>query len=392
MAGLLTKANPSQNTVARRPQTTSRPAASFLSSSAKFWMNLFDQTAIPMSQPVVNPVLKAVPGYISRLRVKVVASGGSGSTTPAVASSDGPDNVIQFIRINDVSGYPIVALSGINARWATMFGGQAGPGPYTDTHIRPSFSAIATSGNFTLVYEFNFEIGDAIGCILGADQSKLLSMQINLNPSSVVYSTVPVPTIPTLEVRVDAEFYGAPLSNPAMRPKALGTSVQWSQAPAANTITSGSNTGFIVPAPNLTGYLGTLIVVGYNNASPSVREDGWLTGSNDIELWIDQQPRTQETFDQVADRMARNFGTSLGSPFPTRPTGVLAYTFRDSIFPNGPIGLDDLRLFEATSTATLAELRSGAWGTITSGPDTMTCITQRLYPVGGLPQGIEVPG
>jgi hypothetical protein len=388
----VTKANPARGTVSRRPQTTSRPASSFLCSSAKFWMNLFDQTAISMSTPVFNPTLKAVPGYISRIWVTVIASGGSGSSTSAVASGDAPENVIQFIRINDVSGYPIVALSGIASRFATMYGGQAGPGPYTDPEKRPSFSAVATSGNFTVRFEYNFEIGDAIGCILGADQSKILSMQIGLNPASTVYSTQPAPTLPTLEIRVDAEFYGAPLSNPAMRPKALGTSVQWSQAQAANQITSGSNTGVIVPAPNLTGYLGTAIFVAYNAASPSVREDGWLTGSNDIELWVDQQPRTQEIYSQVQDRMARAFGVGLGSPFPARPTGTLAYTFRDSILPNGPIGLDDLRLFEATSTATLLELRSGAWGTVTTGPDTMTCITQRLYPVGDLPQGIEIPG
>lgn len=387
-----TRANARAGTVSRRPQTTARPAESFLSSSAKFSMNLWQQSGIVFGTTVINPVLKAVPGYISRLRLKVTASGGNGGTTPAVASGDAPDNLVQFVRINDVSGYPIVALSGFNCRLATLYGGQAGPGPFTDTHLRPSFATVATSGNFTLVYEFNFEIGDAIGCILGADQSKLLSMQINLNPATTVYTTSPVPTLPTLAFQVDAQFYGAPLSNPAMRPKALGTSVQWSQAPAANTITSGSNTGFIVPAPNLTGYLGTLIVVAYNNASPSVREDGWLTGSNDIELWIDQQPRWQETFDQVADRMAQLFGVGLGSPYPARPTGTLAYSFRDSIYPNGPVGLDDLRLFEATSTATLVELRSGAWGTITSGPDTMTCVTQRLYPVGQLPQGIEVPG
>jgi hypothetical protein len=389
MAGLNTKANPGQGTVARRPQTTTRPAASFLSSSAKFWLNLFDQSGISTATSVVNPTLKAVPGYISRIRVKIVASGGTG--VAATYPADSPENVIQFIRINDVSGYPIVALSGVASRFATMFGGMAGPGPYTDPEKRPSFSAGSTAGNFTVVFEYNFEIGDAIGCILGADQSKLLSMQINLNPAATVYTVQPT-GLPTYEVRVDAEFYGAPLSNPAMRPKALGTSVQWSQAPAANTITSGSNTGFIIPAPNLTGYLGTIIVVAYNSASPSVREDGWLTGSNDIELWIDQQPRLQETYDMVQDRMAKLFGCGLGSPYPARPTGVLAYSFRDSILPNGPIGLDDLRLFEATSTATLAELRSGAWGTITTGPDTMTCITQRLYPVGALPQGIEIPG
>ena len=392
MASLLTKANPNAGTVARRPQTTARSAASFLSSSAKFEMNLFDQTAIAMSTPTFNPTLKAVPGYISRLWVTVIASGGSGSSTSAVAAGDAPDNVVQFMRINDVSGYPIVALSGVMSRFATMCGGQAGPGPYTDPHLRPSYSVVATSGNFTVVYEYNFEIGDGIGCILGADQSKLLSMQIGLNPAATVYSTQPSPTLPTLEIRVDCEFYGAPLSNPSMRPKALGTSVQWSQAQAANQLTSGSNTGVIVPAPNLTGYLGTAIFVAYNAASPSVREDGWLTGSNDIELWVDQQPRAQETYRMAQDRMAKLLGFGLGSPYPARPTGLLAYSFRDSILPNGPIGLDDLRLFEATSTATLLELRSGAWGTVTTGPDTITCVTQRLYPVGALPQGVEIPG
>lgn len=391
MASPLQAARPGAGTVARRPQTTSRPASSFLSSSAKYVMNLWVQSGIPMTTPVVNPILKAVPGYISRLWVSVKATGGSGTGTSAVASGDAPENVLQMGRLNDVSGYPIVTLSGMAQRVAVMAGGQAGPGPYTDPEKRPSFSTVATSGNFTVVFEYNFEIGDAVGCILGADQSKLISAQLNLNPATTVYTTSPAPTLPTLEIRVDAEFYGAPLSDPSISPKALGTSIQWTQAQAANQITSGSNNGIIVPAPNLTGYLGTLIFLAYNAATPSVREDGWLTGSNDIELWLDQQPRFQETFNLAADRMARLFGWGLGSPYPARPTGVLAYSFRDSILPNGPIGLDDLRLFEATSTATLVELRSGAWGTVTSGPDTLTAVTQRLYPVGALPEGIEIP-
>lgn len=390
-AGTLTQARPAQGTVARRPQTTAKAAGEFLESTARYVQNLWDQTGIAFTQPVITPQIKAVPGYISRIWVIVDATGGVAGGTNAVASGDAPFNVVQNMRINDVSGYPIMALDGIGFYLSVMMGAQAGPGPFRDIKARPSYSAVANSGNFHVPFEANFELADGVGCILAADQSKLISIQINQNPSATFYTTAPGGTLPTMEYRVDCEYYGAPLSDPSRAPKALGTSVQWNRANAANQVTSGSNSGLVFPPSNLTGYLGTIIAVAYNAATPSVREDGWITGSKDIELWVDNQMRTQETWWEVEDRMARDFECFGVSPFPTRPTGVLAYTFRNSMFANGPTGLDNLALWEPTDTGTLAELKSGAWGTVTSGPDTIYLITQRLYPAGALPAGPEGP-
>lgn len=389
-AGGLTQANAARGTVARRPQTTAKQGGDFLEQTARYVSNLWTQANVAMSTPIVTPIIKAVPGYITRLWVIVDAFGGVGSGTAAVASGDAPFNLIQNLRVNDVSGYPIYTLDGFSTYAAVMAGAQAGPGPFRDLKARPSYSAINTGGNFHVPFEVNFELADGIGSILAADQSKNIQVQINQNPATTVYATSPAPTLPTIQYRVDCEYYGAPLADPSKAPRALGTSVQWTRAQAANQLTSGANSGLIMPPSNLTGYLGTIIAIAYNSASPSVREDGWITGSNDIELWIDGQMRLQETWWEVEDRMARDFETFGVAPFPTRPTGMLAYSFRNSMLANGPTGLDNLALWEPTDTGTLAEIKSGAWGTITSGPDTIYLITQRLYPAGALPQGAEI--
>jgi hypothetical protein len=383
----LTQARPQQGTVARRPQTTAK-GGDFLESTARYVQNLWTNSGISLNNPLTTPIIKAVPGYITRIWIITDAAGGAASPS-AVAAGDAPFNVWQNIRVNDVSGYPIYVVDGFGTYVAVMTGAQAGPGPFRDLKARPSYSAIATTGNFHVPFEINFELADGVGSILSADQSRVFSMQLNQNPAATIYSTQPG-TLPTLQVRVDCEYYGAPLSDPSKAPKALGTSVQWSRAQASNQVVSGANSGLIIPPSNLTGYLGTIIAIAYNSASPSVREDGWLTGSNDIELWIDNQMRLQETWWEVEDRMARDFETFGVTPFPTRPAGVLAYSFRNSMLPNGPTGLDNLALWEPTDTGTLAELKSGAWGTVTSGPDTINFITQRLYPAGALPEGIQI--
>lgn len=384
----LTKANPQGGTVARRPQTTSKQG-DFLEATARYVGNLYDQTNVSFTQSVVNPILKAVPGYISRMWITVDATGGAAAGTNAVASGDAPFNIIQNLRVNDVSGYPIVSLDGYAMYVAVLTGAQAGPGPFRDIKARPSYSAVATSGNFHVPFEVNFELADGVGSILSANQSQLMSVALNQNPSATFYATAPG-TLPTMEYRVDCEYYGAPLSDPSQAPRALGTSVQWSSANAANQLTSGANSGLVVPPSNLTGYLGTVAFLAYNNANPSVREDGWISNSKDIQLWIDNQMRSQETWWLAEDRMARDFEFFGTAPFPTRPTGLLAYSYRNSWLANGPTGVDNLALWEPTDTGTLAELKSGAWGTITTGPDTIKVITQRLYPVAELPQGVEI--
>ena len=389
MASPLQVANPGQGTVARRRQTTAK-SGNFLESTAKYWMNLYDFSGLPLTTPRVNYPLKAVPGYISRLRIAIIATGGSGTCT---AATDSPDAFFSLLRLYDASGYPVYVSDGYGARLITLYGGQDSPGSYADTHARPSFSGVNTAasagGNFSIVYEIPLELGSGFGCIAGSNQSRIPSLQIDLGGTASLYTAAPATTNPTFEIRVDAEFYGAPLDDPSKAPPGNGSSVQWSMAQAANQISSGSNTGLVVPAPNLTGYLGTLIALARN--STNAREDGWLTGSNDIELWVDSQLRLQETYGQVQDRMAKLFGVGLVNPTgaPTRPVGSAAWSFRDSVLPGSQIGLDNLALWEPTDTGTLLELRSGAWGTVSSGPDTITFYTQRLYPVGDVPYGPE---
>ena len=107
----------------------------------------------------------------------------------------------------------------------------------------------------------------------------------------------------------------------------------------------------------------------------NVRDDG-LWGS-DLQLWVDSVPIYQEHSNSLFSRMYRQFGI-------TRPTGMAVYTWRNST--GKLVSIDDMELLLVTTPGTLIELRSGAWGTISGGPDTLYTYTGKLFPAGAVPE------
>jgi hypothetical protein len=93
-------------------------------------------------------------------------------------------------------------------------------------------------------------------------------------------------------------------------------------------------------------------------------------------------------FNERADKMYAQFGV-------TRPTGVIVYTFRNSV-QTFVSTADTYDLILPTSPATLLEL-VGTWGSgngsalnggqssITNVPAQLYQLTQELYPLGGIP-------
>jgi hypothetical protein len=108
--------------------------------------------------------------------------------------------------------------------------------------------------------------------------------------------------------------------------------------------------------------------------STGARIDSWPTG--DLQLWVDGVPILSETFIERQDQMFTQFGV-------TRPTGVIVYTFRNSIQSFVSSG-DTYDLLAPTTPATLMEL-AGTFGTITNAPATITTVVGELFPLGGIP-------
>lgn len=373
MVATLQTANPGMGTVSRMPQTTATPATTDVP-----FPRLSRQGQI-LGPPIAGqafgtlwtPILKPVGGYLRSLRFKVIATGGNYSASTYTA--DAPYNTIQNLYLRDPFGQPIVQASGYALYLINVYGGQVGAlGFGNNVATLPSWTAgSATTGAFQFAVQIPLELDSSGYCSLPSmNASSQPQIQIQLNPAVSVYATKTGTTDPTLTLALDEPFWMAPVDNPAAAPADVGSSAQWSESQAAQGV--GSAQFQRIQLPRVGTYIHTLILV--LRDSTGARVDAWPQG--DLSLWFDGVPVLMETFDTRADLMYAQFGV-------TRPTGVIVYTFRNSIqsfVSNG----DTYDLLAPTTPATLLEI-SGTFGTITNAPAKITAVIGELFPLGGIP-------
>jgi hypothetical protein len=373
MGATLQTANPGMGTVSRMPQTTATPATTDVP-----FPRLSRQGQI-LGPPIAGqafgtlwtPILKPVGGYLRSLRFKVIATGGNYSASTYTA--DAPYNTIQNLYLRDPFGQPIIQASGYALFLINVYGGQVGALGFGNlVSALPSWTAgSATTGAFQFALQVPLELDSSGYCSLPSmNASSQPQIQIQLNPAVSVYATKTGTTDPTLTLSLDEPFWMAPVDNPAAAPADVGSSAQWSESQAAQGV--GSAQFQRIQLPRVGTYIHTLILV--LRDSTGVRVDSWPQG--DLSLWFDGVPVLMETFDTRADLMYAQFGV-------TRPTGVIVYTFRNSIqsfVSNG----DTYDLLAPTTPATLLEI-SGTFGTITNAPAKITAVIGELFPLGGIP-------
>ena len=367
----LQTAQPALGTVSRQPQTTATP----VSGSAPFTrMSRKMQILGPVSAGLTfgslfTPSIKPVGGYVSFYPLYVTASGGAGTT--AVAAADAPYNAIQNLFLRDPFGQPIIQADGYSLYLIDLYGGQSGMLGYGNNAASlPSYAAVATSGNFTYRALIPLQLDSSAYCSLPAmNAASQPSIWVQTNPSTVVYSTAPA-TVPTLTLQLDEDFWSAPVDNPQFAPPDVGSSAQWSVTKAPTSIASSQFQRLVLPRVGT--FTHTLILV--LRDSTGARIDAFP--ATDLGLWVDGVPQLIETFNERQDKMYAQFGV-------TRPTGVIVYTFRDSV-QTAVSDADTYDLILPTSPATLLEC-VGTWGAITNAPAQLYQITGELYPLGGIP-------
>lgn len=367
----LQTAQPALGTVSRQPQTTAQPAGP----GAPFTrMSRQAQILGPVTsgQPfgaLFTPPIKPVGGYVRFYPLYVTASGGTG--TAAVASADAPYNTIQNLFLRDPFGQPIIQADGYSLYLIDLYGAQSGMlGIGNNAATLPSFSAVATSGNFAYRVHLPFELDSSGYCSLPAmNAASQPSIWVQLNPASVVYSTQPTGA-PTIQLQLDEEFWMAPVDNPQFAPPDVGSSAQWSVTKAPTGIASAQFQRVVLPRVGALTH--TLILI--LRDSTGARINGYPT--TDLSLWVDGVPHLYETFNERLDKMYAQFGVS-------QPTGVVVYTFRNSI-QSAVSSADTYDLILPTSPATLLEV-VGTWGTITNAPAQLYQLTGELFPLGGIP-------
>lgn len=367
----LQTAQPALGTVSRQPQTTAAPSSGNVPFSR---MSRQMQILGPVSSGLTfgslfTPPIKPAGGYIRYYPLYITASGGTG--TVAVASADAPWNTIQNVFLRDPFGQPIIQADGYSLYLIDLYGGQSGMLNFGNNNATlPSFSAVANTGNFLMRVHLPLELDSSGYCSLPAmNAASQPSIWVQTNPSTVVYSTAPT-TVPTLQLQLDEEFWAAPVDNPQYAPPDVGSSAQWSVTKAPTGIASSQFQRLVLPRVGT--YTNTLILV--LRDSTGARVDAYP--ATDLSLWVDGVPHLYETFNERLDKMYAAFGV-------TRPTGVIVYTFRNSV-QTAVSTADTYDLILPTSPATLLEA-VGTWGTISNAPAQLYQITGELYPLGGIP-------
>lgn len=374
-ATTLQAANPAMGTVTRMPQTTATPAQGgsvpFARLSRKGQILGPAQSGQAFGS-LWTPIMKPVGGYLRGLNFYVQAVPPGTPATAAAAAADGPWNVIQNLYFRDPFGQPIIQLDGYSLYLVNLYGGQVGAlNIGNNPATLPSYSAVnTTTGAFNIRLYVPLELDSSGYCSLPSmNAASQPQLQVQLNPTATVYTTL-TGNAPTLTTTLDEPFWMAPVDNPAAAPADVGSSAQWSATKAAAGV--GSAQFQRVQLSRVGTYIHTLVLV--LRDSTGARIDAWPTG--DLSLWFDGVPILFESFNERIDQMYSQFGV-------TRPTGVIVYTFRDSIqsfVSNG----DTYDLLAPTTPATLLEV-AGTFGTITNAPATIQCVTGEVFPQGGIP-------
>lgn len=375
---------PAQEAGRPQPQTTIEPPGGpFIRHSQPGRRAQYVLTGQAFGSLITQPLV-AVPGYVSRFRLRWQASGGT--TTSAAFQADGPWNLASLITLRDAFGTPLIVGPGYEMMFLVpKYSSQFGLLQTADPTTLPSFSnVVAGTGAFTVSTCLPLEFAKAYGVISMANASLLPTLSIQLAAGATVLSGT-LTTPPTLRLDLDTDFYWLPEGS-TIEPPGLGTTCQWVMSNCSPTIPSASAT--TVTLPRLGGFLHTIIFV--LRDSTGVRIDGYGTR---IRVYVDGVPLIDTRFDTWQDDMAiqhgltPNFTLASGSAN-TRDTGVLVLSRRTSLSQINLGLLDTGEVFLSTNPGTLIQFECTPWGTITNAPAVLEAISGQVVPAGSLLQGL----
>lgn len=389
-------ANPAQSTVSRMPQTTAQPttpagAAPFARLSRQGQI-LGPQQAGNAYGSLWTPTLKPVGGYLRFLEFDVTVSGQSGSTTNAL-SQDAPYDVVQNFFLRDPYGQPIIQADGFSLNLIDMYGGQRGMlGFNNDIGNKPSFVAPTTAsgsgtaggGNFSANIEIPLEMDSSGYCSLASmNAASQPQVQVQFNPIGTVFTTAPS-SPGTISAVLNEPFWMAPVDNPQIAPPDVGSSGQWSVTRAQSVI--GPNAFQRIVLPRVGTFIHTLILVLRDTGTAPANQRVESYPVSDLSLWVDGVPIFYEFLSERRDTMFQEFGAysynPVTGPAQKAPTGVVVYSFRESV-QTAVSTADTYDLLLPTTPATLLE-EAGTWGSFT-GSGLLFCVTGELFPVSGIP-------
>ncbi len=388
MAATTTQVAPAQEAGRAQPQTTVEPPGGpFIRHSQPGRRSQYVVSNQAFGALITQPLV-AVPGYVSRLRLRVAATTGAGSANVA-KTADAPWSAVSLVTLRDAFGTPLIVGPGWEMLYAVpKYSSQFGLLQTADPTNLPTFSAIKTgtssSGNFTFATCLPLEFAKAYGLVSMANASLLPTLSFQLAAASAVYSTAPDGTVPVMELDLDADFYWLP-EGTAIEPPGLGTTCQWVMQNCNPTIPSASTT--TVSLPRLGGFMHTIILV--LRDSTGARIDAYGTR---FRVYVDGVPLIDSRFDTFTDDMAIQYGFTpnytVTNAANTRDTGVISISRRTSMSQINLGLLDTGESFLSTNPGTLIQVECSPWGTISNAPAVLEAICGQVVPSGSLLQGL----
>lgn len=327
--------------------------------------------------------LPQAPGYARKILLKIVGTAGTGASTFTADATASAATIVQNIQLKDGFGTPIFSGSGFGLLYLDpLVSGQYGLIKAADITQQPSYSAFnATGGNFTVWLPLPLEITPGYGCMSVGNASALPSLLVNLNTTSAIFASGPT-AAPSIEVDAEVQYFE--LDDPQVQPEGLGTTLQHIEAPAVPPF--AANASLRLQCPHTAGYLRHMIVVVRD--STGARVDVFGTR---VRLWIDGFPLRDQQLTDLTDEFWRFNGGNV-----TRPTGVIAYRFGDSLSQLNIGSLDTLLECIPITPATQIEVECTPWGSGGTPPYTATVIYGVIVPKGplatGLPEAVAIGG
>jgi hypothetical protein len=352
---------------------------------------------------VANPMV-ASPGYNKGYRLKVTAATQGATVATLVAGGDGVFPVGQLVTLKDAFGTPIIVAPGFHAFYLIpMLSGQFGVDETQDISSLPSFQQASTAtGAFQFSTYLPWEFSKAYGLISGANASLLPTLQVNVGPTSSIWSTL-TGTAPTLSFQLDVDFYWLP-QGVAVEPPGIGTTCQWVLQPCNPTIGSGG--ALNVQLPRLGGYLTTMIfelrnALGLRCTENGTTDIGWPARPRFL---VDGVPLVdtdiQTLFDDMAIGMSigsstgfipaglKSAGGTAGTIQISRPNGVISLTRKTALNQRMFGLLESGEIFLSTNPGTQIEVAGFPWGTLLNAPATLNALVGQVVPSGQLIQGL----
>lgn len=307
-----------------------------------------DRTTQIGASPVrIGPISVPSQGFLRHIVLDVTTTGGSGGS--AAGRPDAPWIALDAISLEDTNGRPIVGpLNGYDLYLINKWGGFVHSGN-PDPATYPSFSAInATTGQFSFKLRIPIEITsrDGLGALPNLTSAATYKLNYTVSASTVIYSTPPATTLPSINVKAYMEVWSQPAQSDPMgimnetAPPALGTTGFWSKQ--AFQIQPGEQRVTFTRMGNM---IRNWIMVFYDDSSPAARISTEFPSSWRVE-W-DNKILTTTTQRLQADVARERYNLTLD-------TGVFVMDFTHDA--DGTPGNENRHLWIPTVSGTRFEL------------------------------------